>query len=218
MSQNEDVFKGMLNRALLPENEKPDKLAIEILSTLIKNSDEKFVDFAKKELLKEIQSTEEKRAIKAINVLKEGFEKSGQVFQKEIAKYRFLNELIRMVSKKYQGHETPKELQNEILNFLSFCSIQYPNYKNFEESYNLLKNEDFQMVPAPPMEPRPNIFPDKADEMKFKKLLNSTNKEDVKKANLYLKHFYEKVCMEFRYFCGSYKNIFFFFRFNKNLS
>ncbi|KAL5275382.1 GGA1 family protein [Megaselia abdita] len=97
-----------------------------------------------------------------------------------------------MVSKKYLGHVTPKELQNEILNFLNFCSIQYPNYKHFEESYNLLKNEDFQMIPAPQVEPRPNFFPDKADEIKFKKLLKSTNKEDVKKANLYLKHFYEK--------------------------
>lgn len=101
-----------------------------------------------------------------------------------------------MVSKKYQGHETPQDVQNEILNFLNFCSIQYPNYKNFEESYNLLKNEDFQMVHASQLEPRPNIFPDKADELKFKKLLKSTNKEDVKKANMYLKHFYEKVCFE----------------------
>lgn len=196
MSKNEDILKEMLHRALstAPE-EKPEKLAVEILSTLIKNSDDNFVDFAKKELLREIHSGDEKRAIKAITVLKECFEKSGQTFQKEIAKYRFLNELIRMVSKKYLGNETPQELQNEILNFLNFCSIQYPNYKNFEESYNLLKNEDFQMVPAAPLalETRPNIFPDKADELKFLKLLKSTNKEDVRKANLYLKHFYEKV-------------------------
>lgn len=199
MSQNEDIFKKMLNRALLPQNDKPDKVAIEIISTLIRNSEiqESFVEFAKKELLKGIQSTEEKSAINGIHILKECFEKSGPTFQKEIAKYRFLNELIRMVSKKYLGHETPKQVQDEILAFLNFCSIQYPSYKNFEESYNLLKNEDFQMVLAPQMEARSNIFPDKADEMKFKKLLKSTNKEDVKKANLYLKHFYEKVCLEF---------------------
>lgn len=193
MSKNEDIFKEMLNRALMPQNEKPDKLAIEIISTLIKNSED-MIDFAKKELMKNIQSTDEKLAIKAVCVLKECFEKGGFIFQKEIAKYRFLNDLIRLVSKRYLGNVTPEELKNEILNFLSFCSVQYPNHKNFEESFNLLKNEDFQMIPTPRSS---TIFPDKADEAKFQKLLKSTNKEDVKKANLYLKHFYERVRTNF---------------------
>lgn len=75
MSKNEDILVEMLHRALQPQNDKPDKLAVEILSTLIRNSDDSFVDFAKKELLKEIQSTDEKRAIKAVNVIQECFEK-----------------------------------------------------------------------------------------------------------------------------------------------
>lgn len=210
MSQNEDIFKEMLNRALIPQNEKPDKLAIEIISTLIKN-EESFIEYAKKELLKKIQSSDEKEAIKAVLVLKECFENGGQAFQKEIAKYRFLNDLIRMVSKKYLGNETPEELKNEILNFLNFCSIQYPNHKNFEESFNLLRNEDFQMAPTP----RSTIFPDKADEIKFQKLLKSTNKEDVKKANLYLKHFYEKVRINLEIYLNSIKRSMYDFRNNK---
>lgn len=198
MCQNEDIFTEMLSRALLSQSERPDKFAVEIISALIRNQEqEAFVDFVKKELLKEIQSVNINRAIKAMYILKEVFEKGGFTFQKEIAKYKFLNELIRMVSNKFQGHETPESLKNEILNFLNFCSIQYPNFKNFEQSYNLLKNEDFQMVSAE----RPNIFPDKADENKFKKLLKSSNKEDVKKANLYLKHFYEQVCITIKKYC-----------------
>lgn len=191
MSKNEDILREMLNRALAPQNDKPDELAVEFFSTLIKNSDDSFVDFAKREILSEIQCTDVTRAVKAVHVLQESFERSGPLFQRQISKYKFLNELMRMVSKKYQGHETPQQLQNEILNFLNFCSIQYPNFKNFGECYNLLKNEDFQAVPAPAtVEHRPNIFPNKEDEAKFLKLVKSKNKEQ---ANLYLKHFFEKV-------------------------
>ena len=198
--RNEEILKEMLRRAT--SNEKPERLAVEILSNLINGGDKPFVDHAKQILLEDIKSKDVTKAVRTIGILKDCFEKGGTVFQKEISKFRFLNNLIEMVSKKHLGPKTPQEVQSAILEFLLFCSIQYPQFENFKDSYNLLKNDDYQnaSLDQVPLEaqvvqpqPRPTFFQDQADEQKFLKLLKSTNKEDVKKANMYLQHFYQKV-------------------------
>lgn len=67
-----------------------------------------------------IQSTNIKESINSLCVLEECMEKCGPEFQSVIGKFRFLNVLIRLVSKKYLGDETPKIIRDKVNNFLFF--------------------------------------------------------------------------------------------------
>lgn len=46
--------------------------------------------------------------------LEECMESLGREFRSEINKFRFLNELIKMVSKKYNGDLTPREVSERV--------------------------------------------------------------------------------------------------------
>jgi ADP-ribosylation factor-binding protein GGA len=50
-----------------------------------------------------IQSPLEKEAVRGLDLLEICVRSSGKLFHNEIGKYRFLNELIRVVSPKYLG-------------------------------------------------------------------------------------------------------------------
>lgn len=43
-------------------------------------------------------------------------ETCGKEFRSEINKFRFLNELIKLVSKKFDGDKTPKEVSEKVIN------------------------------------------------------------------------------------------------------
>lgn len=42
-------------------------------------------------------------------------ETCGKEFRSEINKFRFLNELIKLVSKKFDGDKTPKEVSEKVI-------------------------------------------------------------------------------------------------------
>lgn len=64
--------------------------------------------------------------------------KCGPKFHSEIGKFRFLNELIRLVSPQYDGQKTPKKIKDKILDLLLIWKINFPNEPKIKEAYDML--------------------------------------------------------------------------------
>lgn len=148
-----------------------------------------------------IQSTNIKESINSLCVLEECMERCGPEFQSIIGKFRFLNVLIRLVSKKYLGDETPKIIRDKILDLLLNWTIQYPNELKIKEAYDMLRNQGVAH------EPTKNIKVDQKNgstfstttttakpaaedqtSIRLKKLLQSKNPNDLQAANLIIQN------------------------------
>lgn len=124
--------------------------------------------------------------------------KCGPKFHSEIGKFRFLNELIRLVSPVYQGDKTPKKIRDKILDLMLLWTINYPQEAKIKEAYDMLlkrgvRHEFVKTIQIQsksesvrPAVERPPAQPDLSD--KLKKLLQSTNPSDHKAANLLIQN------------------------------
>lgn len=130
-------------------------------------------------------------------------ENCGPRFRQEVGKFKFLNELIKLVSKKHMGDVTPKELQTKILDILFTWTSKYPKETKIKEAYDMLKTQGIVHQPTknvllnnaattttrnlPPLETRNNKTMD-VREMRLRKLLNSKNPKDIEQANLLIQN------------------------------
>lgn len=134
--------------------------------------------------------------------------KCSTKFHNEVGKFRFLNELIRLVSPQYQGKSTPKKIRDKILDLMLLWTVNYPEETKIKEAYDMLlkrgvqhefvkavtiqnqtnKSDGTNSVKPPPHEPSQ---PDPAD--KLKSLLQSTKSCDHKAANLLIQNMVKEV-------------------------
>lgn len=125
--------------------------------------------------------------------------KCGRKFQNEIGKFRFLNELIRLVSPRYLGDKTPKRIRDKILDLMLLWTVNYPHETKIKDAYDMLLKQgvkhEFVKAPIPkvselhdvkPLPDRPQPHPDIAE--KLKKLLQSSKPCDHKAANLLIQN------------------------------
>jgi ADP-ribosylation factor-binding protein GGA len=120
-------------------------------------------------------------------------ESLGPHFQIEVNKFKFLNELIRLVSKKFLGDRTPKEIQDRILDILFTWTDKYPELSKIKEAYTMLRNQGVVH------EPQKNVIAKSSkkstdstlkliENEKFKRLLQSKNQKDIEAANLMIQN------------------------------
>lgn len=126
--------------------------------------------------------------------------KCGIKFHSEIGKFRFLNELIRLVSPRYLGDKTPKRIRDKILDLMLLWTVSYTKETKIKEAYDMLLkqgvNHEFaktvtvapkpDMVDMKSLPERPSPQPDIAE--KLKKLLQSSKATDHKAANLLIQN------------------------------
>lgn len=62
-------------------------------------------------------------------------------FQAEVGKFRFLNELICLVSPNSNGIHTPELIKNKIIKLLSVWSLQFPNEIKIHDALEMLKKQ-----------------------------------------------------------------------------
>lgn len=65
----------------------------------------------------------------------------GSSFHAEIGKFRFLNEMIRLVSPKYLGNRTPSTVRQKVLQLLCTWTKEYPRELKIKEAYEMLKKQ-----------------------------------------------------------------------------
>lgn len=130
--------------------------------------------------------------------------KCGAKFHSEVGKFRFLNELIRLVSPQYDGDKTPKKIRDKILDLMLLWTINYPHEKKIKEAYDMLLKRGVKHETAKPvvvqnnnvkpdveMKAREKAEPDLA--AKLQRLLRSTNPADHKAANLLIQNMVKEV-------------------------
>lgn len=65
----------------------------------------------------------------------------GSVFHSEVGKFRFLNELIKLVSPKYMGAHTPEPVRRRVLELMYIWTLEYPRESKIKEAYDMLKKQ-----------------------------------------------------------------------------
>uniref|UniRef100_A0A4W5JRL3 Golgi associated, gamma adaptin ear containing, ARF binding protein 1 n=1 Tax=Hucho hucho TaxID=62062 RepID=A0A4W5JRL3_9TELE len=117
----------------------------------------------------------------------------GERFHSEVGKFRFLNELIKVVSPKYLGTRVPEPVKKKVLELIYSWTLGLPGEAKIADAYQMLKKQGIvkqdPVLPAdkllllPPPRPKNAIFEDEEKSKTLTRLLNSTHPEDLKAAN-----------------------------------
>ncbi|NXD22579.1 GGA1 protein, partial [Spelaeornis formosus] len=149
-------------------------------------------------LAHKIQSPQEWEAIQALTVLESCMKSCGKRFHDEVGKFRFLNELIKVVSPKYLGSRTSEKVKSKILELMYSWTLGLPHEVKISEAYQMLKKQgivkcdpklpdDAPFPPPPPPRPKNIIFDDEEKSKTLARLLRSSHPEDLRAANKLIK-------------------------------
>uniref|UniRef100_A0AAX7UK09 Golgi-associated, gamma adaptin ear containing, ARF binding protein 1 n=1 Tax=Astatotilapia calliptera TaxID=8154 RepID=A0AAX7UK09_ASTCA len=148
-------------------------------------------------LAHKIQSPQEWEAMQALTVLETCMKNCGKRFHSEVGKFRFLNELIKVVSPKYLGARAPEAVKKKVLEMIYSWTVRLPDETKILEAYQMLKKQGIvkqdpvlpvdKPLPPPPPRAKSAIFEDEEKSKTLSRLLNSTHPEDLRAANKLIK-------------------------------
>uniref|UniRef100_A0A3Q2Y215 Golgi associated, gamma adaptin ear containing, ARF binding protein 3 n=2 Tax=Hippocampus comes TaxID=109280 RepID=A0A3Q2Y215_HIPCM len=150
-------------------------------------------------LVHKIHSPQEWEALQALTVLEACMKNCGSRFHNEVGKYRFLNELIKVVSPKYMGDSAPEKVKRKIVEMLYSWTVAFPNEPKINEAYQTLRRQglvtrdpelppDRTLIPSPPTRPKHPVFDNEDMGKLLAELLRSKNPEDLQEANRLIKN------------------------------
>lgn len=190
-------LEALIQRATNTQNQKPDIAAIEAFCVMLSKETEG-VHIASKLLATHIQSTNEWKAIQALTLLDTCMRRCGSSFHAEVGKFRFLNEMIKLVSPKYLGNSTPVAVREKVLELLFSWTVDYPREMKIKEAFEMLKKQG--VVKEELLQSTNNIidgtkagksksqiFEDEEKSKLLQKLLQSKNPDDYHAANKLIK-------------------------------
>ncbi|XP_023773907.1 ADP-ribosylation factor-binding protein GGA2-like isoform X2 [Cyanistes caeruleus] len=150
--------------------------------------------FALRLLAHKIQSPQEREALHALTVLETCVNNCGDRFHSEMAKFRFLNELIKVLSPKYYGIWSSEKVKSRVTEVIFSWTVWFPQEVKIQDAYQMLKKQGIvkedpklpedKILPPPSPRPQNSIFD--TDEEKSKllaRLLKSSHPEDLQAAN-----------------------------------
>uniref|UniRef100_A0A674CG30 Golgi associated, gamma adaptin ear containing, ARF binding protein 1 n=1 Tax=Salmo trutta TaxID=8032 RepID=A0A674CG30_SALTR len=180
-----------LDKATNPLNRDTDWDSIQAFCDQLNNDLEGYL--ATRLLAHKIQSPQEWEAMQALVVLEMCMKSCGERFHSEVGKFRFLNELIKVVSPKYLGTRAPETVKKKVLELIYSWTLGLPDEAKIADAYQMLKKQGIvkqdPVLPAdkllllPPPRPKNAIFEDEEKSKTLTRLLNSTHPEDLKAAN-----------------------------------
>uniref|UniRef100_A0A8C2TF17 Golgi associated, gamma adaptin ear containing, ARF binding protein 2 n=1 Tax=Coturnix japonica TaxID=93934 RepID=A0A8C2TF17_COTJA len=162
------------------------------------NADTEGPPLAARLLAHKIQSPQEVEALHALTVLETCVNNCGEKFHNEIAKFRFLNELIKVLSPKYYGTWSSEKVKSRVTEIIFSWTVWFPQEVKIRDAYQMLKKQGIvkedpklpedKILPPPSPRPQNSIFD--TDEEKSKllaRLLKSNHAEDLQAANRLIK-------------------------------
>uniref|UniRef100_A0AAQ4S0D7 Golgi-associated, gamma adaptin ear containing, ARF binding protein 1 n=1 Tax=Gasterosteus aculeatus aculeatus TaxID=481459 RepID=A0AAQ4S0D7_GASAC len=115
----------------------------------------------------------------------------------EVGKFRFLNELIKVVSPKYLGTRAPEPVKKKVLEIIYSWTVRLPDETKIADAYQMLKKQgivkldpelpDDKPLPPPPPRAKDVLFEDEEKSKTLSRLLNSNHQEDLRAANKLIK-------------------------------
>ncbi|XP_043923781.1 ADP-ribosylation factor-binding protein GGA1 [Protopterus annectens] len=148
-------------------------------------------------LAHKIQSPQEWEAIQALTVLETCMKNCGKRFHNEVGKFRFLNEMIKIVSPKYLGTRSSEKVKLKVIELMYSWTVGLPDELKISEAYQMLKKQGIVkedpillddrpfIVPTP--RPMNAVFEDEEKSKMLARLLKSTHPEDLRAANKLIK-------------------------------
>ncbi|NXJ84842.1 GGA2 protein, partial [Trogon melanurus] len=162
------------------------------------NADKESSSLAPRLLAHKIQSPQEVEALHALTVLETCVNNCGERFHNEIAKFRFLNELIKVLCPKYYGTWFSEKVKSRVIEIMFSWTVWFPQEVKIRDAYQMLKKQGIvkedpklpedKILPPPSPRPQNSIF--ERDEEKSKllaRLLRSRHAEDLQAANRLIK-------------------------------
>ncbi|XP_016913453.1 ADP-ribosylation factor-binding protein GGA3 isoform X2 [Apis cerana] len=190
-------LEALIQRVTNPQNQKPDIAAIEAFCVMLTKESEG-IQIGTKLLALHIQSSNETEALQALALLDTCMRRCGPSFHAEVGKFRFLNEMIRLVSPKYLGGKTPVIVRQKVLQLLNMWTKEYPKELKIKEAYEMLKKQgvieddsismnNVQEEGLKVLKAKNTIFDDEEKSKLLQKLLQSKNPDDLQAANRLIK-------------------------------
>ncbi|XP_033755626.1 ADP-ribosylation factor-binding protein GGA1-like [Pecten maximus] len=149
-------------------------------------------------LAHKIQSPQEQEALLALTTIEACVKNCGKMFHQELGKFRFLNEMIKVVSPKYLGNRASAKVKKRCIELIYSWSKGLPHETKISEAYQMLKQQgivkedptylDKAVEVAPPPKARTASFEDEEKSKLLSKLLKSKNPNDLQAANRLIKN------------------------------
>ncbi|KAJ8001386.1 hypothetical protein DPEC_G00168980 [Dallia pectoralis] len=144
-------------------------------------------------LAHKLQSPQQKEALQALTVLEACMNNCGKRFHSEAAKFRFLNELIKVLSPKHLGSWTTVEVKLRVTEVLYSWTLWLKEEPKIQEAYRMLKKQgvvkkdpklpDTMVMPPPSQRLEDSIFDQEDKAQVLARLLKSSHPEDLQTAN-----------------------------------
>ncbi|XP_069762435.1 ADP-ribosylation factor-binding protein GGA1-like isoform X3 [Narcine bancroftii] len=122
----------------------------------------------------------------------------GKRFQNEVGKFRFLNDLIKVLSPKYLGLWSSEQVKSKVIEMLYSWTVWLPNEIKIRDAYQMMKKQGIirqdPKLPdekfLPPLSPRVknSLFDDDEKAKLLARLLKSNHPEDLQAANRLIKN------------------------------
>uniref|UniRef100_A0A8D0AT41 Golgi-associated, gamma adaptin ear containing, ARF binding protein 1 n=1 Tax=Sander lucioperca TaxID=283035 RepID=A0A8D0AT41_SANLU len=164
-----DVFSFHTDKATNPLNKETDWDNIKGFFDQLNNEPDG-PQLATRLLAHKIQSPQEWEAMQALMVLETCMKNCGKRFHSEVGKFRFLNELIKVVSPKYLGTRAPEPVKKKVLEIMYSWTVRLPGETKIADAYQMLKKQgivkldpvlpDDKPLPPPPPRAKNVIFED----------------------------------------------------------
>ncbi|XP_036050576.1 ADP-ribosylation factor-binding protein GGA3 isoform X3 [Onychomys torridus] len=192
-----ESLESWLNKATNPSNRQEDWEYIIGFCDQI-NKELEGPQIAVRLLAHKVQSPQEWEAVQALTVLEACMKNCGRRFHNEVGKFRFLNELIKVVSPKYLGDRVSEKVKTKVIELLFSWTLALPEEVKIKDAYHMLKRQgivqsdppipmDRTLIPSPPPRPRNPVFDDEEKSKLLAKLLKSKNPDDLQEANKLIK-------------------------------
>ncbi|KAM9769845.1 ADP-ribosylation factor-binding protein GGA1-like [Menidia menidia] len=193
---DEVSLQSRINKATNPLNKDTDWETIKAFCDQIDNEPDG-PQLATRLLAHKVQSPQEWEAMQALTALETCMRNCGKRFHSEVGKFRFLNELIKVVSPKYLGARAPEPVKKKVLEIMYSWTVKLPDETKITEAYHMLKKQgivkqdpvlpDDKLLPPPPPRAKSAIFEDEEKSKMLSRLLNSTHPDDLRAANKLIK-------------------------------
>ncbi|MCJ8748316.1 hypothetical protein PDJAM_G00163420 [Pangasius djambal] len=194
--QSADFLLACLNKATDPENPSERWDCMQEFYQHV-NTHSNGPQIATRLLAHKIQSPQEKEALQALTLLEVCMNNCGKRFHSEAAKFRFLNELIKVLSPKYLGVWSTEQVKQRVTEVLYSWTQWLKDEPKVQEAYSMLKKQGIvkkdpnlpDTIAMPPPSPRQevSVFDNEDKSKLLSRLLKSSRPEDLQMANTLIK-------------------------------
>ncbi|KAA3680917.1 ADP-ribosylation factor-binding protein GGA [Paragonimus westermani] len=180
-----NALEDLLNEAISPSNRHYNSETVRRIAELI-NKEPNGPPFALRLIAHKIQSPQDREALTALNLLNYLTKQCNPSFLSELGKFKFLNEIIKVLSPKYLADQCTPAVKQKCAQLLYEWQRDYADKEpKISEAYNMLCRQGI----INPEELSSNC-PMRSD--RLTKLLRSRNPADVAEANRLIKTIVEE--------------------------